>query len=235
MTSSDTVRKLGVADIISKSIRNFPTVFREAWLPIILFTIPLCIGQQYFMRAASDANLAENTRIYNTLGALSFNLTETLILFLVLPNIAYGLIKNFKTTGVITHFKKNFKHMIIEVLRGMGSIALGLLLIFPGLRRLFEYIFIPYIVQFDTLYQQGKVDALVRSKQMVSGYLWPVSGVYLITGALNLLASTYLMGMNVFVSLWGWLIALLVYIGVEILTGYMICLTFVRLQGIKGE
>lgn len=233
MTSSETVRKLQLGKIFYTSIRNLPQVFKKAFIPLLIFTVPLCIGQQYFMKFASDPLAAENVRIVNTIWALVLNLFETLILYLVLPNIAFGHITGTKTDDVWTHFSKHLKHLVIEVLRGMGSIAVGLLLIIPGLRRLFQYIFIPFVVQFDRDYQQGKVDALERSKQLVTGHLWGISFIYLITGTLNMLASFLLMGSNIFVSVISWAFAVSVYIIVEILTGYAICLTYVRLQGIK--
>ncbi|MBX3019134.1 MAG: hypothetical protein KF767_14705 [Bdellovibrionaceae bacterium] len=63
--------------------------------------------------------------------------------------------------------------LIREQLRAFGSIMMwSLLLIVPGIVRLFELAFLPWVVCFDAEYQKGRRDALKESRR-VFYRVWP--------------------------------------------------------------
>lgn len=63
--------------------------------------------------------------------------------------------------------------LVREQLRAFGSIMMwSLLLILPGLVRLFELAFLPWVVCFDSEYQAGRRDALKESRR-VFYRVWP--------------------------------------------------------------
>ena len=74
---------------------------------------------------------------------------------------------------LIECFLKFLKPMVIESSRVMASVSIGILLgVVPGIIRAVRLFWVLYIVQFDKEYDEGKVDALQRSRSLSMGRFW---------------------------------------------------------------
>ncbi len=74
----------------------------------------------------------------------------------------------------LTHFLRDFNAFLIENLRSWGKILLGFIfLILPGGILFFRYMLVPFVVVFDPEYDRGNVDALERSRALVSALTLP--------------------------------------------------------------
>lgn len=66
---------------------------------------------------------------------------------------------------------ENFPQLLIEELRAWGQcLFFSLLFILPGLYRLLQLLFVPFVVLFDPKYASGEVDALQQSRLIFSKY-----------------------------------------------------------------
>jgi hypothetical protein len=104
------------------------------------------------------------------------------------------------------YYKKHFRDLVVESFRGMGRIALGLLLIWPGIKRLVWYYLIPYIVQFDENYSEGKIDALEESENLLKNHLLRFSSLLFLTQIAMFVVQIASINFNLFTSPLAWIL-----------------------------
>ncbi len=101
--------------------------------------------------------------------------------------LIYAGIHNLKLQTVFD--KLNL--LVIEELRAWGTSALWtLVFIIPGLIKMVQFLFVPLIVLSDSEYNQGRVDALAKSKALSDKVFWPLCFILIFfTAVLPLLMS----------------------------------------------
>lgn len=73
-------------------------------------------------------------------------------------------------------FRSLLNQALIEELRAMGKALLWFFaLIIPGLIKLVQFIFVPFVVALDAEYNRGHRDALDYSKKLVNRHFWKIS------------------------------------------------------------
>jgi len=76
-----------------------------------------------------------------------------------------------KPDGLNQYLVEKFPSLLIEEMRSWGQCLLfSLLLIIPGLFRLLQLLFVPFVVLFDPAYERGEVDALQKSSSLFRRY-----------------------------------------------------------------
>lgn len=84
-------------------------------------------------------------------------------------------------------FKFDFQQTGIEYLRSIvSSLCYSLLFIIPGVVRFIQLSFTPFISLFDSDYDRGQVDALKKSKELLSGHFWMILLLFGLKLALSL-------------------------------------------------
>lgn len=155
-----------------------------------------------------EASQVEDRIKYGIFG-LVLGLIESFLLMILL---GYGLktaqgIKNLKLES---YYKKYLRDTVIETFRGIGRIAVGLLLIFPGFKRMVQYYLIPFIVQFDAQYAAGKVDVLSEAENLLKDKFLPFAGLLLLTQIVTFVLQILSVNFNLFTTPLAWILFYLV-------------------------
>lgn len=107
---------------------------------------------------------------FSVVVGLFFPLLSSLIIFAMFK----------KESSPFVFLKKFFSQSLIEALRAWGkALSWSLLFVIPGIVKFAQYFFVPFVVCFDSAYQNGQVDALERSKQVSKGKLGILLGLLL--------------------------------------------------------
>ena len=90
---------------------------------------------------------------------------------LFLPLIELVLIISVLQPHPILEFwRRSFSLSLIELMRAWGkSMMWSFLFIIPGVVRFVQYLFVPFVVCLDPLYQLGERDALAQSRKLSRG------------------------------------------------------------------
>jgi hypothetical protein len=95
--------------------------------------------------------------------------------------IILNLLVIYAVKPVANPFKKNLNQSLIEELRALGSVMLwSILFIIPGLIRLAQYVFVPFIVTLSQRYQDGELDALAGSRSVSGKMFLKVIGILVV-------------------------------------------------------
>ncbi len=151
------------------------TFIKAALLSLIAVTLPFALVEQFiYMEVKSTPNRL-------TLGVLgiSLSLIETVLVFLALGRTLHVLKGN--PIEFNPYLKKYLRDLVIETFRAMGRVAVGFLLIVPGIIRATQYYLIPFIVQFDEKYQKGEIEVLEEAKTLLRGRFLRFFGVLCLT------------------------------------------------------
>lgn len=177
-----------------------------AYLKSVLFyvfflTLPFALIEQFiFQRASSD----EDRIFYGCVGII-LGFVESLLLYLLLGHGVHKA-KNANFMPLGRYYKKNFRDLIIETFRAMGRIAIGLLLIWPGIKRMITYYFIPYVIQFDSSYQEGKIDVLEECERLLKGHFIKFSSILCLTQLAMLGIQIISINFNLFTTPLAWIL-----------------------------
>lgn len=107
-------------------------------------------------------------------------------LAVMLPPVLIALQKN-ERAQIGPHMKKYFDQACIESVRGTAKVLwFSYLLLIPGFIKMLQLVFVPYVVQFDTLYDAGKRDALKESAKLSKGHLGSIFVVFTACSILTL-------------------------------------------------
>lgn len=96
-------------------------------------------------------------------------------------------VKNRIDSNIFKALSANLKYIIIETTRALLPILLKILLfIVPGIIEAVRLYFVPFVVQFDSKYKTGQIDALKQSRALVQGNLMKVMGILILTMLLSI-------------------------------------------------
>jgi hypothetical protein len=178
---------------------KYLTYIKSILFSLMFLTLPFSLAEQFIYQEASRL---EDKITIGVIGMV-MGLFET---FLVLILMGYGIRKcqNVKNLNLGSYYKKHFRDLAIESLRGLGRIAVGLLLIVPGLKKIVQYYLIPYIVQFDPDYQDGKIDVLIEAERLLKGHFAKFAGLLLLTQIVIFVVQIASVNFNLFTTPVAW-------------------------------
>ena len=168
---------------------------------VFFLTLPFALMEQFIYQAASS----DEDRIFYGCVGIILGFIETLLLTLLLGHGIHKY-KNPNFMPLNKYYGKNLRDLIIETFRGMGRIAIGLLLLWPGFRRMVAYYLIPYVIQFDSGYQEGKVDVLEECERLLKGQFLKFSGILCLTQVVMLGIQIVSINYNLFTTPLAWIL-----------------------------
>jgi len=180
---------------------KYLTYIKSMMFWVFFLTLPFALMEQFIYQAASS----DEDRIFYGCVGIILGFIETLLLTLLL---GHGIHKyeNPNFMPLNRYYGKNLRDLIIETFRGMGRIAVGLLLLWPGFRRMVAYYLIPYVVQFDSGYQEGKVDVLEECERLLKGHFLKFSGILCLTQVAMLGIQIISINFNLFTTPLAWIL-----------------------------
>jgi len=135
-----------------------------------------CEAMQHYF--ALLIRLAQDTQSQNLpaiLGQMVVSLTEFVALTMLIP-LRVMEFDNKAPAGSFWAFTQ--KHLAALTLESLRSLAITLLwtllFIIPGIFKYIRYLFVPYVVVADPVYQEGQRDALEYSDQLAKGIGLPL-------------------------------------------------------------
>lgn len=88
---------------------------------------------------------------------------------------------NMWTQSLEAFYKKNLQQIFIETLRTWGKVLLwSLCFILPGIWKFIQYSLVPFVVTSSRSYDEGKIDALAASSNIVRMHWGKVLGVLIL-------------------------------------------------------
>lgn len=174
-----------------EKIASPPALSKKQWLLILGAALGLLLTnkliEQLLNKEMLNSMKNESSSFILTAAALFFN--GMWILWaqsVVLTSILQPLHPQTSTTTIAIKLGDFTK----EWLRALGNASLWMFaLVVPGLLRLVDYTFLPFVCFFDSDYQNGTVDALERCRSLAKGFrgkLWAMwIGFGIILPALN--------------------------------------------------
>ena len=165
-----------------KLLSQLKTVLLNAGIPLFVFTLLITSADQGLTQLI-EKELMSSDGASSTLWvwiALSLSLA-----ILVAPLNVLIVLSGKLKDGRLSFFKSHINQLLIEETRALGSTLLwGILLIIPGLIKLIQYVFVPFIVTQDSDYKSGSIDALKKSKIMVNKHIFKISFLLLVFNAI---------------------------------------------------
>jgi hypothetical protein len=151
--------------------RILPTVWKRGWLVFILIAVLLEACHFLLIAWGEFINPDWGLRVADFLAGLLASGTY----ILVVPVYTKDVVDGRPSTNLFKHSKSHLNQVMIEMLRVVAKVIIGLLLfIIPGIIWSIQLTFVPLIAQFDRAYLEGKVDALRQSEKMVKGHFWSI-------------------------------------------------------------
>ncbi len=136
----------------------------------------------YFSLAPQLAPRDSSLQMLSQIGDFTVSLTASFLLILLIPirlDDWYHKRPFQKWLGIV---QPNGWPLFVEGFRMTGQILLwSLLLIIPGIYKQIQYLFVPFVVLFDSEYKSGKVDALNKSAQLSKGIFWNLGFIFLLS------------------------------------------------------
>jgi len=170
------------------------TLWKKTWkraTPWLLFAGITEEILNYWVEALQK--LDERFMVAGLLFTIGLQLLISGIGVILINQIAFDA-RHGKHNGLLATLKANIKYVFIETTRALLPIILKLFLfIIPGLIEMARLYFVPFVVQFDGEYKEGKVDALERSRALSKGSLTPVILILLLANILSILPRLGLM------------------------------------------
>lgn len=183
--------------------------------------------QQYLLSAASDELIEENTRMLYAVISIFLSLSETIFLLLITPQVIYQFHNNSPSMPFWAHIKKHFKPVVIETFRALGKSAVGfVMLIVPGIQRVIYYLFVPFVVQFNSHYQLGQIDALEESKKLIKTNFLLFFSLFILTNTALIIVEVLLARWNIFVNPLAWAALTLFNIALEVFITTILVTTY---------
>lgn len=158
-------------------------VFKKVFVPLFALVIISSNIEQYLnleMEGALRSPLGMQPEVY-LFGFLS--IVSSILFPVLLTTVAlYALVHWNELTDNLGEFlKKNLNQMYIETLRSWGkSLLWSLLFVLPGLWKFLMYSMVPYVVTGSKVYQDGNIDALKASTDIVKKHWFKVLVVFFV-------------------------------------------------------
>lgn len=207
---------------------RYLSYLKSVLFSVLFLTLPFALIEQFIFQEASTA---EDKIIFGCVGII-LGLVETFLLLIIL---GHG-IKNYtnsKTINLGKYYKKHLRDLVVETFRGMGRIAIGFLLIWPGIKRCIQYYLIPYIVQFDSDYQEGKVDVLEESERLLKGKLLRFGSILCLTQLVMLGIQIASVNFNLFTTPVAWILFYILEVILQVGVFLMFYNYYVKLKQIS--
>lgn len=148
--------------------KDLAHILRRSGPLALVFLVIASVNDQYLNRLLEKSMSSSQGPGFELFGIGSLSLLNNLFFpTLATLSLFYGMASlKGATEGLSMWFSRVSQQIYIETLRSWGSVmAWSLLLILPGLVRLLQLLFVPYIVVFHAPYQRGQADALQTSTQ----------------------------------------------------------------------
>ena len=208
---------------------RYLTYLKSVLFSVLFLTLPFALLEQFIFQEASTA---EDKIIFGCVGII-LGLIETFLLLIIL---GHGIHKNIgsenhsKSIDLGKYYKRHLRDLVVETFRGMGRIAVGFLLIWPGIKRCIQYYLIPYIVQFDSSYQVGKVDVLEESAQLLEGRLLRFGSILCLTQLVMLGIQIASVNFNLFTTPVAWILFYVLEVVLQVFVFLMFYNYYVKLK-----
>lgn len=119
--------------------------------------------------------------ISSRVGLVLTSLLQSISLVLLLPPRLFERHLGHAPASLSLFAKKHFWPLFLESLRVMWRVIAGFfLLIIPSFYWSIIYFFVPYVVFFDSEYDKGNVDALVRSREQIRPIFWRLTALMIV-------------------------------------------------------
>lgn len=158
-------------------------VFKKVFVPLFALVIVSSNIEQYLnleMEGALRSPLGMQPEVY-LFGFLSI-ITSIIFPVILTTTCLYALLNwNELSDNLGAFLKKHLNQMYIETLRSWGkSLLWSLLLVIPGLWKFLMYSMVPYVVTGSKVYDEGKIDALNASTEIVKRHWFKVLVVFFV-------------------------------------------------------
>jgi len=152
--------------------------FKRLW-PWFIFSQGLNLYASSLMNNLK--NESENVVIGGAAAIVVVQLVLAILGMVIVNQVLDDIHSNKSRSNLIASFKVNLKYLFINYARAILRILVGfILLIVPGCIWWVQLTFVPYVVLFDPEFKSGAVDALEKSKTLVRGRFWRVTGVLIL-------------------------------------------------------
>lgn len=151
---------------------------KSGWLALLALIVG-SFNDQLLARQLELSLMSEFGLSWQVFVIAFFSLINGLIFpLLALMALLWGISSaRGRRIGLPEFLSSSANQVYIETVRSWGSsLAWGLLLILPGLFRLIQLIFIPFVVIFLKDYQTGQIDALKKSTRYFMKRPWRMMG-----------------------------------------------------------
>lgn len=206
-----------------KHFSNFITTSLYAYLiPFAIFAL----FEQFILKNSTT----DNSRIIYGLVGVTLSFLVFIYLFIALGYPHMGQEKSF-----FSQVKEKYRDLLIENLRGLGYVMMGLILFWTLPRRISQYILINYVVIFDPRYARGEIDIFEETQRLTTGNILLILGTLILTQSVVWGIDITALNYNIFTSLGIWILifTLEVFITVYVFNIYLNL--YNHLSAIKGE
>lgn len=199
--------------IFTENNSHFQIVFKKSAQFIFALHLIASLSEQFIFRNSTT----DEDRITFGIIGIFLSFFEVTLSFLIM---SYAL---SDSPDVVTHTQRKFKDLVIETLRGVGHMMVGLVLFWTLIPRIFKYFFIPYIVVFDPDYANGQVDVLEEAKSLIKNNFLLVLVVTVLTQVVVWGIDITALKYNVFTDpeIWFLIFVLEVLVSIYIFSTYM--------------
>ncbi len=167
-----------------KTHETYIYCLKSTWISLVALTI-LTLGFSAIFNKSLSLNTGDELLVVSAkLGLLLFGVFPSVVYIF---NVPYFLERRnnsqFKESlGEFTW--RTLVPLLTESIRPLTSVLLGFLkLIFPGFKRMIEYMLVPFVVYFEPDYKSK--DALKVSKKLCTGFLIPLAAITILEMVIN--------------------------------------------------
>lgn len=159
---------------------SYFSVFRSAF-PLIIFLHLLEFAASQYFSFAIDYIQSRGREDYfmialTALLELAFGFVWAAAWIVAISTSANAKLSHSPYEGFGPHFGKHLNQLLIEQVRTLAAVIIRVpLLVIPALIQFVRLGFVPFVVIFDSAYQQGRIDALQKSRALSRGYLTRLS------------------------------------------------------------
>jgi hypothetical protein len=145
----------------------------KGWMAYTALIILTYLFHDFFQSSIDSIPHNELLQIYGKIGLFLVSIFPGIVLIFNIP-FHLETLNNAQFKEDIPQFtRRTLIPLLTQSIRSLTSILIGLLMfIYPGLKRIFQYLLLPFIVYFEPDYKQH--DALKLSIKYSKGILWPL-------------------------------------------------------------
>jgi hypothetical protein len=172
----------------------FPQAFKRLW-PWFIFSQGVGVITSFLVDSVKREN--EVHLILAVVSILIAQIILSLFGLIVVNQVLEDQSHEKPTSQIWVSVRENLKYIFINYARALLKTVLGFILfLIPGIILWVQFTFVPYVVLFDSQFKAGKVDALERSKALVKGHFWRLSGILILCLLLSMVPELCLGAVN---------------------------------------